>query len=328
MNLELHKTVLPERPRNVSPIPGSRIRHWLPAFTTPLWLLFFGCEGNPGAPGAGHLPEDLQPPITNLVLPRAGGTVYDQTPLEAFALDDDSVAQVEFIIDGDFAQPAFSVSTKPWQTIWDCRMLPLGNHLVQARAWDGAGHWGLSSLIVINKAPSDSFPREDTLRMFAPSLDKEVLWMLPDPEFSYGGIGVRMTPDRPCKVTELGFRIYYSSKWQFAGSVIQLQLVKASNGEPDSLIYSKTLRIRPSLDLSDVDEWETARVSYGGASFDGDFFVLVQLPEVPSDTLAVVSSPDAWNTGHSYALRAGNWEQLSSNPSVGYSPLIYALVEY
>jgi len=306
------------------------------AFAAVAFTALNGCEGDAGKSGRNLLGADLQPPLVELILPFAGRQLYDRATVEAFVSDDDSVARVEFLVDGVWDTTRLSdIFIPPWQTVWGCDDLSSGSHTLQARAWDGMGRVGYSPLVMLFKSDSAARPETDTIRFFtvSPSDSYPVgasdyyAWSLPDPQGRWTGFGARFTPDRPCTVLNAGVRIFWGKDWQFSQFSLTVEFWKAAGGKPDSLLFSRAVSMR-AMSGEDQNVWKTANAASGGLAMDGEFFVTVRLPDEPRDTVAVLSDRGMWNNGHGVVYENGEWRPFSSSAVVQFNPLVYAVVRY
>jgi len=79
---------------------------------------------------------DTTPPTVALTSPAAGAAVRGTVTLAATATDDQTVASVEFLVDGVHLA---TVTSPPYQTPWNTTTASAGPHVVEALATDGAG---------------------------------------------------------------------------------------------------------------------------------------------------------------------------------------------
>lgn len=105
------------------------------------------------------------PPVVELLAPTEGSIVGGEVTVAADATDDDDVAQVEFLIDGN---PYFVDTTAPFELAWDTSAEADGNHFVTVIATDTAQQTASASAAVqvenVNVAPAiDSTPETSTV---------------------------------------------------------------------------------------------------------------------------------------------------------------------
>jgi hypothetical protein len=290
-------------------------------------ILMVGCEGNPGKPGESLLPDDLYPPDAEIILPQPAKPIFDQSVVEIRVNDDDSVARVEFLVDGS-SPVAGSFRTIDLMRLysWNCGNLPTGQHSLQLLAWDNHNRMGVSIPLFLAKLPVDSIPQYDTLRYYAFTKETAVDWKLPsDTSAHFFGFATRFTPDRPCVIIAVDVRIKQKLAWQ--GTQLYLDLMTSNEGKPDSLLYRKTIIIRSGGSQQDFNDW--IEKTYAGVSVNGEFFVTVTLSDkAKGDTLAVQTDPGVWQTGHGLVKRNGEWQSFNAGRTRSYNPLIYAVVQY
>jgi hypothetical protein len=83
-------------------------------------------------------PADTTPPAVTLTAPTNGSTVSGLVPLAATASDSGSgIARVEFRVDNVLVGTS---STAPYTATWDASSATVGSHVVDVRAYDGAGN--------------------------------------------------------------------------------------------------------------------------------------------------------------------------------------------
>lgn len=286
------------------------------------------CEGDPGRPGTSNLPDDLYPPTVEIILPIASRPIYDQTVVETTVADDDSVARMEFIVDGAAATGDFVLLKPPSLYTWDTGGLALGRHTLQLLAWDRRGKVGESALLYLDRRDRPDDLR-DTLRFFADSARAvHTDWKLPtDSLGSFAGLAVRFTPDRPCKVVAVGVKLRRKANW--LGTQLDLDLMSEANGRPDTLTDATQITLRlPPEGSPEYNDWVVKRRN--GVSFSGEFFAVVRLKEdAGRDTLAVQTDNGGWANGHGLMLtNDGMWHSITAARGRRPNPLIYVVVLY
>jgi len=290
-----------------------------------------GCEGNPGAPGVSRLPHDLYPPSVEVVLPLASRPLRERAIIEALVSDDDSVAAVEFFVDGAPAAVGTIVSFHPpTQYAWDCSALPLGPHTLQLQATDRAGKSGVSTMLYLNRSEQIEGVR-DTLRFFADVSNNAIIWKFPtDSLAGYSGVGVRFTPDKPVKIYFIGVKFRRQTAWRGAQAVMWIELSTVRDGLPDTLVSRREMGLRDPRDGNyDYNDW-LIKPYATGVYFGGEFIVtLTYAPDQQSDTVAVQTDDGLWKNGHGLMRTPeGEWKPFVSGRGRLYNPLIFAVVEY
>jgi len=300
----------------------------IPILITALPLLP-GCEGDVGKSGISLLPDDIWAPEVMLVLPAASRMIYDRVALEVYAVDDTGVDSVEFLIDGTVPDGfGLTVRDYPWQILWDCSGISDGLHTIQARAWDGAGRYGLSSVVMVNKTDPALKPADASLKSYIDTGDERdmYLWKLPDTVGSYDGFGARFVPDGPCRIESFFVTVYWDENWAGTG-LYAFEIWNSTGNLPDSLLFADTTYI----------EYMRAEPGYSSLKFirreriyvQGDFFVLITpAEEQPSDTLGLLTDHGQWRNYHGTARRNGNWEPFTAGPYTAFNPHISAVVVY
>ena len=100
---------------------------------------------------------DETPPKVSITAPADGSTVTGTVTISANATDNNSVAGVQFLVDG--AALGSEVTTQPYQISWNTAGLANGAHSVSAKARDAAGLTTTSIAInVITSNVASSFP--------------------------------------------------------------------------------------------------------------------------------------------------------------------------
>jgi hypothetical protein len=89
---------------------------------------------------------DNTPPIVNIINPPNGQLVSGNVNIVAEANDDNGVERVEFYIDGFSRQ---TVTTPPYDYLWNTNLVPAGNHNIYAKAFDLNNNSGISPIITV-----------------------------------------------------------------------------------------------------------------------------------------------------------------------------------
>ena len=101
---------------------------------------------------------DETPPKVSITAPADGSSVTGTVTISANATDNNSVAGVQFFVDG--AALGSEVTTQPYQVSWNTAGLANGTHSISARARDAAGLTTTSIAInVIDVQYRFQFPR-------------------------------------------------------------------------------------------------------------------------------------------------------------------------
>ncbi|MFC8503745.1 Ig-like domain-containing protein [Pedococcus sp. NPDC057267] len=132
----------------VSTAAGQSVRLADTGPTTDRWNL--AAVEVPAAAGV----VDTTPPTVTVTNPVAGQTVSGTVPVAATASDDQSLASVQFLLDG--APLGAPVTSSPYAVQWDTTKATAGTHTISARAVDGAGNSAASAGVVVtvqNPAP-------------------------------------------------------------------------------------------------------------------------------------------------------------------------------
>ena len=88
---------------------------------------------------------DITPPVVSLLSPLNGSTVSGRVTITASASDDVRVTKVDIWIDG--ALKATDTSA-PYTLSWQTKRAARGQHRIEAKAFDGAGHVASASILV------------------------------------------------------------------------------------------------------------------------------------------------------------------------------------
>jgi hypothetical protein len=137
--------------------PSATTSSSIPDVTEPWYALFNRNAPGPGwTPGFGASaaplqaaapPPDTTPPTVSVAAPTGGTTLLGTITFSASAADDDSVASVQFAVDGnDVGAP---IATAPYDYDWDSTSLTDGSHTITASAQDGAGNSTTSDGVTI-----------------------------------------------------------------------------------------------------------------------------------------------------------------------------------
>ena len=96
------------------------------------------------------LTVDETPPKVSITSPADGSTVTGSITLSATASDNNSVAGVQFFVDGTAI--GGEITTQPFQISWNTSGLPNGAHAISAKAWDAAGLTTTSIAVTVNSS--------------------------------------------------------------------------------------------------------------------------------------------------------------------------------
>jgi chitodextrinase len=89
---------------------------------------------------------DTTAPAANITAPASGATVSGTFTINASASDNAGVSKVEFYVDGVLQGTDTSA---PYTSSWDTSAAGSGTHWLFARAYDGAGNYGTSSVTLV-----------------------------------------------------------------------------------------------------------------------------------------------------------------------------------
>lgn len=87
---------------------------------------------------------DTTPPLVVITSPSDGSKVSVNVPVNVNASDERGVTKVELYVDGVLA--ATSISS-PFATKWNSKKAAAGKHILQCKAYDGAGNMGVSQIV-------------------------------------------------------------------------------------------------------------------------------------------------------------------------------------
>jgi len=90
--------------------------------------------------------NDTTPPATSITAPANGATVSGTTTVTASALDNVSVTQVEFLLDGALQS---TDTSSPYSWAWNTATSANGAHSLTSKAYDAAGNVGTSSAVSV-----------------------------------------------------------------------------------------------------------------------------------------------------------------------------------
>jgi Tol biopolymer transport system component len=105
-----------------------------------------GCGGSGGGPNPPPNDTDTEPPTVALTSP-VPGPVAGVVVIAATATDNESVASVQFMVDGTLAGPADTQA--PYSYSWSSSIVSNGNHSLSAFARDAAGNEATSAVITV-----------------------------------------------------------------------------------------------------------------------------------------------------------------------------------
>jgi hypothetical protein len=309
-------------------------------------IFVVGCQGNPGAPGIDQLPNDLQVPSVEIVLPLASKPLHRRSVIEVLYSDDNSVDSMRFVVDGLTATPGTITPrpSSPFVFQWDCNGLSLGQHTLLILAWDAEKKMGASQQMLLNLVEWGS-PKRDTLSYYSEILPGERVsngqpleWNLPNTlENNITGVATRFTPEDTFRVAGVAIWLHRRSTW--TGGDLLLKILKSKDGLPqeDDPVYTMTIHgQKDSLFISDptpefLDEKIYSKpLMRSSCRFGDDFFVTLELPPSNAgDTLAVFTDTGVWANGHGFKRdRDGEWGAFSSGSARIYNPLIRVIGYY
>jgi len=129
--------------------------------TTTVKFRAYDNGGNAEAVQSQLIQIDTTPPTVSLSTPSEGATVTGSVTLSANAQDDVAVDHVDFLVDGN---QIASVTSAPYDLIWDSRGVADGSHTIAARATDGVGHTTTSTAVNVTVSNPDTIPPVSTIR--------------------------------------------------------------------------------------------------------------------------------------------------------------------
>jgi len=89
---------------------------------------------------------DTEAPNVQIVSPAMGAALDNIVPVVINATDNLNAVRVELFLDRNSIG---NLTTTPLSLKWDTRLGPNGPHTIMARAWDGAGNTGDSTLVSV-----------------------------------------------------------------------------------------------------------------------------------------------------------------------------------
>ena len=287
-----------------------------------------------GSDGVDLLPDDIQSPNVELILPLASKSIFERVVFEAYADDDVGVESVEFMVDGNVLENgALSLTEPPWQVGWDCSQLVNGFHYFQARAWDATGRDGLSAVVVVRKTDPPQDFTIDTLQSYVEVKEgDEIGWTLPDFMGEYTSYGTRFIPHSSCQITRFGIKLYVSKYW-LGTCPLSFEIRSSHNNKPDSLIYADTVSVNDHLRIpapgGEVTDWLTFNLYRHNLQTVSDFFIILNLAnDQPGDTVALLTDNGQWRNYHGVVQKDGEWQDFTAGSRFAFNPLIFAVVKY
>lgn len=298
-------------------------------------FVIIGCEGEIGKDGVNRIPDDVQSPTIEIILPEGSRTVYDKVAFEALAYDDIGVEKVELLIDGqEPASGELTINSPPWQTILDISNLEDGVHYLQARAVDGSGHEGLSTMVLLRKMDVSEKPTFHRLKSFLEIDENEQMgWALPDREGIFSSYGTRFIPDGPCIINQFAVKFFTYEDWPCTRP-ISFEIRSSRDNLPDSLLYADTTnwvgrRSDPPGGLKWINFNIHESIIGRKIQAEGDFFIVVNLAdEQVGDTIAVLTDDGQWRNYHGVVEEDGEWKPFMIDSRFVFNPLIWANVKY
>jgi glucose/arabinose dehydrogenase len=107
-----------------------------------------GNAGPPSDEASATATADTVAPTVSIAEPAAGATVSGNLTLRANASDDDSVAGVQFKVDG--ANVGAEDTSAPYSVVWDSRSVADGNHSITAVARDPSSNSATSAAVAVD----------------------------------------------------------------------------------------------------------------------------------------------------------------------------------
>src|SRR5919112_1427781 len=115
-----------------------------------------GNLSSPSASAAATVTSDTSPPTVSLTAPSGGATLSGTISITASALDDTSIAGVQFKLDG--ADLGAEDTSAPYSRSWNTAGVTNGSHTLSAVARDPAGNATTSASVTVNVANQDPNP--------------------------------------------------------------------------------------------------------------------------------------------------------------------------
>ena len=255
-----------------------------------LSFLLTSCEGPSGPPGIDAEGVDVTSPTIALVSPHPLDDVWDKFDLIAAAVDNVAIREVVFTVDGSQVVNGvlLLVDEAPYEVEIDMfgegnvRLFEPGWHYVAARAYDDAGNVTDSPLVPVRFGYSEDL--RDTVDFKYHNGEPIRAWVLPDTASTIAYWSRFHTPDKSQLIAVnlfLGGALSDSSECY----------LKIMEGDffPDDQVFLDTL----TTDLISVEpSWLSVEFPDTSIKVDGDFFVVISLPNPGLEDSLVIMSDD------------------------------------
>lgn len=266
-----------------------------------VWLglsLSVGCRGPIGPSGKDAEGVDIIPPTVQLTKPRPLSEEWDELEISAAAVDNVSIREVIFNIDGAsfIAGMNLSVTEPPYSKTIDAVALEPGWHFVGARAFDAAGNFTDTPLVPVRVGLSSDL--QDTLVTVKYHNSNFALsWALPDSEgvLSYW---VRFSIARECYIKEADLML---SAGVEDSALVSIEVWEGETAPEDSV----GAVIIPGSEIDTL--MSSIHVDFGipGLLVNNDFFIMLTMQkQAPQDTVWIGS-----DVGVPFWERSGSFDE-------------------
>jgi len=313
-------------------------------------IILVSCEGDAGQPGVDLMGTDHVAPVVDIILPTARRMIYSQSSLEVHVQDDGEVDRVEILVDGEnFEGQNLQFSSLPYQLMWDCSTLELGQHFVQAIAYDKFGRIGYSPRVSFYKISPDSVPPNEIIAYYAEPkynsdgaiTDDAILWRIPGETDQYTAFGTRFTLDRPARLVQLWINLQFRGDvksneiwYETFGTQLTIEIYSSDNGLPGEVLSDRELDIGTFAFPPPLSGWIELNLPLGSRrrgslSVPSEFIVAISLsPTATGDTIAVATDLGARRNWHGMVREYGEWRTFDAGPRVAFNPLIRVEIRY
>ena len=282
---------------------------WSTRLAILLFPLLIGCEGPAGPPGIDAEGVDVTPPTIELTEPHPLDDVWDEFKLVAAAVDNVSIREVVFTFDGSQVVNGelLIVEEAPYEVTVealgedDVHLFESGWHFVAARAYDAAGNVTDSPIVPIRLGYSKDL--QDTVEFKYHNGEPVHSWVLPD---TAGSLAYWSRFHTPTDAKLISVRILFGGS--ISDSCTCFLRIMEGTIIPGEELFRDTL----AADILPVEpSWLTFDLSGDDLEVDGDFFVMVDLPDPALEDSLVIMSDDGLPP----------WWRCGSRDERGYYPL-------
>jgi hypothetical protein len=325
--------------------------HWI--LIAIISFILAACEGDAGQHGVDLMGSDHIAPVVEIILPMTHRLIYNESALEVRVQDDGEVDRVEILVDGEhFEGQDLQFTSLPYQMMWDCSSLEIGQHFVQAIAYDKFGRIGYSPRVSFYKVSPDSVPPNEIIAYYnEPKYsgtgvnivisDDAIFWRIPSETGQYTGFGTRFTLDRPARLVQLWINLQYRQKvsgedvwWETFGTQLKVEIFSAENGLPTEILSERELDLSTFAFPPPLSGWVELNLPLGSRrkgslSVPSEFIVAISLsPTATGDTIAVATDLGARRNWHGMVRENGEWRTFDAGPRVAFNPLIRVELRY